>query len=270
MHSQNLRDNPHARETTFFKRRGWADRWRWELCLYRPLAPFLGAGRTIGFDVQAGGEDPAAVGVSVNLLWLFIHLTFHRALPKRWEIGWYTRTVDGKEVKNPRWFDDSMGRNWGFYLFETHLVFRWNSAEQGNHGPGFYWSIFVDEFFLGRNVYTTRHHRKHSNVDIYFPEGLYHLDIDLFEGVWTRKRFPFWPFAKTIQRAKVKVVEKGGIPKPGKGENSWDCGDDATYSITGPAKSVHEAIEMIRATVLRQRRRYGGGEAMYAKRKAQA
>jgi hypothetical protein len=47
-------------------------------------------------------------------------------------------------------------------------------------------------------------------------------------------------------------------PIPGKGENSWDLDDDAVYSTSAPGRSVEEAIGHHVATVLRQRRRYGG------------
>ena len=49
-----------------------------------------------------------------------------------------------------------------------------------------------------------------------------------------------------------------GLPIPGKGENSWDCGDDAYYSIGTPAATAMEAVEYAADRVLETRRRYGG------------
>jgi hypothetical protein len=48
------------------------------------------------------------------------------------------------------------------------------------------------------------------------------------------------------------------IPHPGKGENSYDCEDDATYSLTTEARNEAEAIGAMVATVMRSRQKYGG------------
>lgn len=48
------------------------------------------------------------------------------------------------------------------------------------------------------------------------------------------------------------------IPIPGKGENSWDCDDDAIHSISIGGRSVDEAISKMVESALSTRRRYGG------------
>lgn len=55
--------------------------------------------------------------------------------------------------------------------------------------------------------------------------------------------------------------EQGGkpIPVPGKGENSWDCDDDAIHSSHGPHSTVHQAVAALVASVYRDRTRYGSG-----------
>lgn len=52
------------------------------------------------------------------------------------------------------------------------------------------------------------------------------------------------------------------IPVPGKGENSWDCGDDGVWSMTCPITNerdwVAEAISAMVKSALRDRERYAG------------
>jgi hypothetical protein len=59
-----------------------------------------------------------------------------------------------------------------------------------------------------------------------------------------------------MRRANLDIER--GVPTPGKGENSWDCGQDATYGLTCPASTVEEALASLRASVMRDRERYGG------------
>lgn len=47
-------------------------------------------------------------------------------------------------------------------------------------------------------------------------------------------------------------------PVPGKGENTWDCGDDAIWSTSVPGRSIDNAIAAHTAAVLRDRRLHGG------------
>lgn len=95
-----------------------------------------------------------------------------------------------------------------------------------------------------------------SEVMIPMPEGEHTARVTLTQDSWTRPRFPFWPFRKEMQRARVDIPK--GIGIPGKGENSWDCGDDAVYGLTTQASSVEEAIGKVVASALRDRIRYGG------------
>lgn len=85
------------------------------------------------------------------------------------------------------------------------------------------------------------------------PEHPYPATVRLFESTWKRPR---WPFARRMVRAEIEV--EGGIPHPGKGENSWDCDDDATYSLTCQARTAEDAVAKLVGSVLRDRRNYGG------------
>lgn len=141
-----------------------------------------------------------------------------------------------------RWH--SGGLWWGFW----HTIHEWKSTtpkwRAGHFNP-------VD-WLLGRDVYSSEDIQT-VKATVPMPEGTYPATIRLFRSTWKRPR---WPFTRELLRAEVEV--EGGIPFPGKGENSWDCGEDATYSITTHARTVEAAIAAMVEAVLRNRRRYGG------------
>ncbi len=111
-------------------------------------------------------------------------------------------------------------------------------------------TIHVVDKILGR--------RKHSketietrDVLIPMPEGSYPATIEMVRAKWKRPRW----FATVATCADVKIPK--GIPFEGKGESSWDCGEDATYGMWTPANSVEEAIGKVVASSLKDRTRYG-------------
>lgn len=77
-------------------------------------------------------------------------------------------------------------------------------------------------------------------------DGEHHaLKIRRFTSVWA---WPRWPFKRRLNRADIKPVVPVAIP--GKGENGWDCGDDAIHSLTVKCESVDEAIAKFAKNVL--------------------
>src|SRR3990167_5778242 len=78
-------------------------------------------------------------------------------------------------------------------------------------------------------------------------------EIDKYASMVLKYRFPKvknYGDCSTIKWEQVADFDMlvGGSPCQdfsiaGKGENSWDCGDDATFWITtGPVKSIPEAV----------------------------
>lgn len=105
----------------------------------------------------------------------------------------------------------------------------------------------------------TRHRRlDRTKFTIPMPEGDYPAVATLYRSEFTRPRWPFrfGPLHMVLTVGEVEIAD--GVPFPGKGENSYDCGDDALYSWNGPAESLEDAIGKTIASVLRTRRKRSG------------
>lgn len=103
----------------------------------------------------------------------------------------------------------------------------------------------------GRAIHSERDIESRQVV-VPMPEGCYPATARLYESTWKRRR---WPFARRLMRITLDIP--AGIPHRGKGENSWDCGDDATYGLTCNADSIEDGIGKAVASALEDRRRYG-------------
>jgi hypothetical protein len=117
-------------------------------------------------------------------------------------------------------------------------------------------SFHIDNLFLGKMTYKRQVLSEH-NVMIPMPEGQYPATIKLCEDSWSRPRW----FTKRVRRADVNLQIP--IPFPGKGENSWDCGDDAIHGMTTGARNVEDAIAAVVKSVLKSRRRHGRIDMTY-------
>ena len=167
----------------------------------------------------------------------------------------------GRAGKLPRWLGveyekgkdgDDLERRLGLDWNNSHIsVSVWANSEK--HWGGRFRYIDLKDRLLGRAVYSRTRAVKHTAV-VRMPEGDYPAEVELYTATWRRPR---WPRPLTIGRADVKVIGRG-IPFPGKGESEYDLGDDAAFEMTAPASTVDEAVERLRASVMRDREKYGG------------
>lgn len=116
----------------------------------------------------------------------------------------------------------------------------------------------VADFLFGKTKYS-KQVLEERTVKIPMPEGTYDATVTIELARWTRARFPWRPLSKQRVGSDVKIPQ--GIGFPGKGENSWDCGDDALFGISCRATTVEAAIGETVASALRNRQRYGGTHA---------
>jgi len=155
-----------------------------------------------------------------------------------------------------KWKTHDLGRSMGFTIHSGAL---WIDVWRDQNGwsrdmPWYAKGLCFDplEFFLG--------HSKHSEreigvreAEVSMPEGCYPVKVKLFESTWKRPRSPF---RRKLLRATVS--SEAGVPVPGKGENSWDCGEDAIYSSTFPCGTYEAAVAEFTKGVFETRGKYGG------------
>lgn len=167
--------------------------------------------------------------------------------------------------------------NSGFCFYENALVWSWMKKEWecGARGGQWYKSFYfhIDDFVLGKSE---RLENEIAAVDdIYFKLGDKEFKINKIK--WEKNRsfrrhIPYTLFHKTWYSLNIK------IDKPpmhsGKGENSWDCGDDGTYGLSCAWKhapptwkydDVKFAAEIATSIyvegVLKDAKRYGGSSS---------
>lgn len=112
-------------------------------------------------------------------------------------------------------------------------------------------TINFEDLLFGRSRCETREISTHD-VLIPMPEGCYPAKVTVQERTWT------WPRRFAKSRTECSIDIPGGIPFEGKGENSWDCGEDGLYGCGSEGASIENAIGTTVRIVLNNRRRYGG------------
>lgn len=141
--------------------------------------------------------------------------------------------------------------DWTIRLQPWTLDMEWNSKDP-------WWkrgvSLNIPDFLLGSPKHTQRVLEK-LPVLVPMPERAYAGTCKVIERAWKRSR---WPFPTRLITTSIDMNEGEQIPFPGKGENSWDCGEDAIYGFSTPARTPEEAVGKLVASVLESRRRHGG------------
>jgi len=156
--------------------------------------------------------------------------------------------VSGKHDSGMRSIDftyDRRENNWVHWRL-------WRNPHFGNSRDWLDSGLFIDDVIFGRDKYSERELDSQPCV-IVMPERSYNATARRYVATWTRKR---WRKPKSINRVEIEVPE--GIGTPGHGENSWDMDDDATFEFTTNADTVEEAIESLRARILKERKKFGG------------
>jgi hypothetical protein len=183
--------------------------------------------------INIGGEKD--VSVHIGLWFMCIFFGVERLVPFNWlPRDWHRET--------------------GISMFEGGLAINlWNNDTISGIGQPKWRHTYINvvDALLGRRDYSERD-ISITRWPVSMPEGEYPSTIRMFESTWKRPR---WPHSKTLIRA--EVTPDMPISFPGKGENSWDCDDDATYSLTCVANSPQDAATKLAESVLNKRKRYG-------------
>lgn len=259
---QNLQDEDHRRYWShgriWLRRAGeWYNR-RFGTLQIEWTVPcgHCGWGVTIG-----GGDSGSDLGFTLAIPFVCtVYVTLDRVFP-RYVVG--TDFERGHDRQISCYFAD-----WTF----RYSLWVGSMASWSRQFPWCRWwrqgSIDFKDLILGRARHTLERRRRTKHETIWMPEDT--VEYDLFEilipmpegayparahverRTWKRPRWP-WP----IVRVSVAVDIPKGIPFAGKGENSWDCGDDGLFGYGAEGDSIEHAIGHGVESVLTSRRRYG-------------
>lgn len=198
-------------------------------------------------------------------LFIGVWLTFERFLPRNWYPQRWSKYTNS------------------FLPEEREIYFAF-------HGGCFWWDLWVSEEWSSYSANKTwrkgcwhivdrikgKHEYKTTPVEVKeykipFLEGNYNVLITKSERVDTWKRW----FTRKMLTFNVKVGYYDdnknwvaqGVPVEGKGENSWDCGEDATYEMSFPGapyrkeiKSTFDAALYFWRDMMKSRERYGSAQ----------
>ena len=140
----------------------------------------------------------------------------------------------------------SRGLWWRFWVPEMSWSSRTPKWRDGHFDP--------TDFVLGQTRCETTKVGDPIDVVVPMPEANYRGTVQLERRVWKRPRWP-WP---TMERTSASISMIEGVPVPGKGENSWDCGEGAIHGTGSSEATPEAAVAQVVEAALEDRRRYGG------------
>lgn len=202
----------------------------------------------VGIDI---GNDEHAIGVNVCIPYvLSTFVNVHAPQLYKWASAasklWPTHPREGKYITRAT---ELRVHNWAIWWKLWAPEGEWHSGcpkyRDGSFHP------------LGHMQRQSEEVIKVEPVEVPMPERTYHGVGILTKTTWGWTKLPRI-FDREDLIVEIKMNEGEQVPHPGKGENSWDCDQDATYSSTGPARSIEEAIGSFVGSSLRSRRRHGG------------
>lgn len=130
-------------------------------------------------------------------------------------------------------------REWGFYWYEWTLwMFCGRDPMSSSSKDPWYYQIVIHplDILFGRTIhFETEVLKSYSPPRFEFRGKEFQMDgIQICDAYWFRPRIPFALWKRQVQRMHLEIKHPPGYA--GKGENSWDCGDDASYGVTCPYK----------------------------------
>lgn len=195
------------------------------------------------------GQDDEDLSVSLHVAHVGVYMNADKFRLTRW----FANRFGGQEYPYARslsvrlhhgavhwctWMDDS---SW------SRSTPKWRQG---------HWSI--ERTFWPREVDVTPLDDLTRAVLVPMPEGAYPAVVTFERRVMRRGRLGSWLKPEVITTYTLEFDK--AIPFPGKGENSWDCGDDGISSMSGPGETAAGAVGHAVAAVYRNRLAYGSSE----------
>jgi hypothetical protein len=88
------------------------------------------------------------------------------------------------------------------------------------------------------------------------PERSYRGTATVTEAYWGYAKLPRF-FHDKRRHVDINMHDGEQVGVPGKGENSWDCGDDAIFGMSTAERTPEDAVGKLVASALRTRRKHG-------------
>lgn len=198
---------------------------------------------SIGIDML-GEETDLMFHIKIPALFYF-YLSFEHFL--KWK-GRIWQWLDKKGM-------DQHGRSIGFRIMDKSIwidLFRDDSGWAKKY-KGLWIVLHPIDRLLGKMQHSKEILESNIPVQVPMPEGIYNGVVQLTRDIWKRPR---WPFKTVTYYSEIKVP--GGVPFPGKGENSYDCGEDAIMSTSAKGQRASDAVSNMVKSVLRNREKNGG------------
>lgn len=244
-HWQNLSDAPGRERRGFWHGRAWLHFGRRSVAKIEWTHGKLGLALTLDFDrsEREAHIHVAAPGFSYYVGAEGLPARLFNALPFKYRRTEYNYMGDHRSI-GVRFFD---GKLW-WSLWEDRHEWRHSDPKWMSGSFDFVKALLGDTDYSRRVI-------EERDVMIPMPEKSYPAKAKLEVATWIRSRWPWGPFSK--RGTYVQIDIPGGIGIPGKGENSWDCGDDALFGLSTKARTIEDGIGHVVASALSTRRKYG-------------
>lgn len=203
---------------------------------------------SVGLTLDACGDDPVTGHVGVWPL-PTVYLSADAPILRRLADALAGDT--GRDII--AWFgpDESVDH------VSAHWALWTNPGEWASGTPWWqYGSVSPLAVLFGETDYDEEPVGEAEVVEVAMPERVYRVKVSQRDRVWTRPRWPGeWLRVRDVE---IDVLDEGGIPVPGKGENSWDLDDDAIFSHSFPGEDVNTALRRFVCGIHEARVRHGG------------
>lgn len=205
-----------------------------------------------GFSIDLStGDSDDGICFYLALPFLFlVYLAFEGFVPRHWFPGeWRTNSIDGKT------YYYAEKRSVGVCIHDWIIWFSlWENPNEWNRSDPWWWrfNLHILDFFLGQQKYSACTIQK-GRIAIPMPEKAYPANYELYDGIWKRPRW------KTLIVRRLNIDNDEGIPLPGKGTTSYNCSDDASYSVSMVYRgSLDATVKEYAAGLIQDRVKRGG------------
>jgi hypothetical protein len=155
-----------------------------------------------------------------------------------------------------KWKADA--KSFSVSLYEEYLwvEFFWTDpgmtwGKNKNRFPAFRLSFDWKSFLFGKQQYRLEQLVDWRDITIPMPEGTYPARYRIERRTWWRKRW-----LRKLIRVSADIDIPGGVPVPGKEEDSWNCGEDAIMKMGCSECDEASVIAAVVKSALSTRARY--------------